>query len=300
MADIRRILCPVDFSDASQHALDHAVMIAGWYRARITAFHVRHPILVPEPPVLFAEAGADSFSVEDLEARLHHWLAPVRAAGISCDVMVVDAPSPASRIVDAAPRLGIDLIVMGTHGRGGFERLILGSVTERVVRRAECPVITVPPPGVTTSTLPFKRILCAVDFSEPSIAAMRYALSLARESNSTLSLLHAIEFPLETTPFETMSFDMSAYRAAVREDATRRLVQLLSDELPAPPRPAVTIVHGKAYEQIIATASALQADLIVLGVHGRNTLDLMLFGSTTNQVIRHATCPVLTLRRRTA
>jgi nucleotide-binding universal stress UspA family protein len=297
MADIRRILCPVDFSDASQHALDHAVMIAGWYRAGITAFHVRHPALMPEPPTLFAELGADSFSVEDLENRLHHWLAPVRAAGIACEVMVVDAPSAAPRIVDAALRLGIDLIVMGTHGRSGFERLLLGSVTERVVRRAACPVITVPPPGVATSKLPFRRILCAIDFSEPSLAAMRYALSLSRESNSALTLLHAIEFPHESTSIETLPFDMSSYRAVVREDATRRLMKLISDEMPESPEPAITVVHGKAHEQIIAAAGAKHADLIVLGVHGRNTLDLMLFGSTTNQVIRHATCPVLTLRR---
>ena len=104
MADIRRILCPVDFSDASQHALDHAVMIAGWYRARITALHVRHPALILEPPMLFAELGAAVAPLEDLETRLHHWLAPVRAAGIACDVLAVDGASP--RRASSMPRRG--------------------------------------------------------------------------------------------------------------------------------------------------------------------------------------------------
>ena len=129
------------------------------------------------------------------------------------------------------------------------------------------------------------------------MAALRFALSLARESNSALTLLHVLEFPHESTSIETLPFDLSSYRAVVREDATRRLMKLISDEMPESPEPAITVVHGKAHEQIIAAAGEKHSDLIVLGVHGRNTLDLMLFGSTTNQVIRHATCPVLTLRR---
>ncbi|MGC4081057.1 MAG: universal stress protein [Vicinamibacterales bacterium] len=84
MLEIRRILCPVDFSDASRHALDYAVMIAGWYRARITALHIRHPAFLVEPPVLFAEMGdTPAATLEDAESRLHQWLSPVRAAGIT-------------------------------------------------------------------------------------------------------------------------------------------------------------------------------------------------------------------------
>jgi len=298
MADIRRILCPVDFSSASRHALDHAVMIAGWYRARITAVHVRPPAILLEPPILFAElSDAPVATPEDVEARLHNWLAPVRAAGIGCDVLAVDGPNPARRIVDLVAKLEADLIVLGTHGRSGFERLLLGSVTEKVVRMAQCPVVTVPPPSVATSTLPFRRILCGIDFSQSSMDGLRFAVSLATESNSALTLLHVLEFPPESEPLATLPFDMSTYRAAVQEDATSRLVNLISDDIRAACQPATRLVHGKPYEQILAVAEELRSDLIVLGVHGRKTFDMMLFGSTTNQVIRRATCPVLTLNR---
>ena len=143
MADIRRILCPVDFSEASQHALDHAVMIAGWYHARITALHVRHPAFLVEPPILFADFAEAPDGLQEVEARLHHWLAPVRGAGITCDVMAVDASNAAARIVEVAGRIDADLIVLGTHGRSGFERLLLGSVSEQCATHAHCPVTVV-------------------------------------------------------------------------------------------------------------------------------------------------------------
>ncbi len=296
MLEIRRILCPVDFSDASQHALDHAVMIAGWYRARITALYVRNPAFMIEPPILFAEFGTAVDALEHEEARLHEWLSPARAAGIDCDVMVVDG-SPAVRIVERAALVPADLIVIGTHGRGGFERLLLGSVTERVVRTAPCPVITVPPPSVATSRLPFKRLLCGIDFSEPSMAALRYAMSIARESDAHLTLMHVLEFPVGDDIPAERPFDMAQYRLAVEADARRRLQELITDDLRTWCAPDIKLVRGKPYEQLLAAAHSESADLLVLGVHGRNALDQMLFGSTTNQLVRRATCPVLTLLR---
>lgn len=296
MLEIRRILCPVDFSDASQHALDHAVMIAGWYRARITALHVRHPAFLVEPPILATDMGrSTAATLDEAESRLHQWLAPVRAAGVPCDVMATDGNTPAARIVELAERLEVDLIVLGTHGRSGFERLLLGSVTERVVRTARCPVVTVPPPTVATSKLPFKRVLCGVDFSEPSMAAYQVAVSLARESDSQLTLLHVLEFPAEERADITLPFDMAGYRAAVQADSTRRMMDLITDDVREWCTPSTRVAHGRPYEQLLAVAAETSADLIVLGIHGRNALDLMLFGSTTNQVIRRATCPVLTL-----
>ena len=295
MSEVRRILVPVDFSDASQHALDHAVMIAGWYRARITTLHVRHPAFLVEPPILFADFSSEPAQLDDVESRLHHWLGPVRAAGIACDVMAIDGGGPAMKVVEVAERIDADLIVLGTHGRSGFERLLLGSVTEKVVRTSRVPVVTVPPPSVATSTLPFKRVLCGVDFSEPSMAALRFALSIARESDSSLTLLHVLEFPLEGETFSTMPLDIDAYRSAMQADASRRLVDLVTDDVREWCQPVTRLVTGRPYEEILLAASDLRADLIVLGVHGRNSLDMMLFGSTTNQVIRRSTCPVLTL-----
>jgi nucleotide-binding universal stress UspA family protein len=296
MTQVKRVLCPIDFSDASRHALDHAVMLAGWFRSRLTVMHVRHPVFIMEPPILFAQlVDSEPATLEDVETRLHSFLAPVRAAGIVCDELAVDGNNPAACIVEAVKKIDADLVVMGTHGRRGFERLLLGSVTERVVRTAPCPVVTVPPPTVTTSALPFKRVVCAVDFSDASISALRFARSLAQESNSALTILHVLEWPPENEALAM--FDMTEYRDAVRTDAEERLTAMAHDPEVAGPEPTIRLVMGKAHAQILAVAVEEQADIIVLGVHGRNPIDLMLFGSTTNQVIRRATCPVLTLRQ---
>ena len=95
------------------------------------------------------------------------------------------------------------LIVIGTHGAGGFEHLVLGSVTEKVLRRATCPVLTVPPRARTTAKLPFKRILCPLDFSESSLAALDFAFSLAQQGDAELTILHVFEWPAEDESLAT-------------------------------------------------------------------------------------------------
>jgi nucleotide-binding universal stress UspA family protein len=194
--------------------------------------------------------------------------------------------------------------VMGTHGTSGFEHLLLGSVTERVLRKAPCPVLTVPPRAQATSQLPFRRVLCAVDFSDSSLAALDLAFSLAQEAEAALTLLHVIEWPWTEPPPPRLA-DLPPEQAAALAEYRRYLVKSASDRLNAlvPDsvrdrcQPASRIAHGKSYAEILRVASADGADLIVMGIHGRNAVDLMLFGSTTNQVVRRATCPVLTLRR---
>jgi nucleotide-binding universal stress UspA family protein len=125
------------------------------------------------------------------------------------------------------------------------------------------------------------------------MAALDFAFSLAQEGEAELTLLHVFEWPAEVT---SAFFNMAAYREEVERDASARLQILIPPSVSDWCRPATRVVHGKAYREILGAATEDSADLIVMGVHGRNALDLMLFGSTTNQVIRRATCPVLTLR----
>ena len=191
---------------------------------------------------------------------------------------------------------------MGTHGAGGFEHLVLGSVTEKVLRKASCPVLTVPPHAQTTSTLPFRRLICGVDFSDSSVAALDLACSLAEESDASLTVVHVIEWPWAEPPapvFQELPPEQAAplaeYRRYRETSATNRLKGLVPDSL-RDRRADTQIVHGKSYVEILRLAAERGADLIVMGVHGRHAADLMLFGSTTNQVVRRATCPVLTWR----
>jgi nucleotide-binding universal stress UspA family protein len=296
MRDIHRILCPVDLSDVSRHAVDHAVRIAGWYDARMTALHVCNPIVIPATNVAVVGTGVPpALTEEEVSAVRAQVASCFAAAGAEGVDVVVESGQPAKRILELAALLPTDLIVLGTHGLGGFQHLVLGSVTEKVLRQATCPVLTVPPHARTTSKLPYKRILCPVDFSEPSRAAVDFAFSLAQEGEADLTFLHVCEFPASDAPYPTHVFS-AEYREAVEREARKHLESLVLPDTRDWCRPATRLAHGKAYREILGIATDDSADLIVMGVHGRNALDLMLFGSTTNQVVRRATCPVLTLR----
>ena len=297
MVEIRRILCPIDFSDTSRHALEHAVAIAKWYESRITALHVIQPLLL-EPPILFAEPPRDATPTvterQSLEEQLRLWLEPARHAGVNSDTLVDDGP-PVRRILERASSLRSDLIVMGTHGLSGFERLLLGSVVEQVLHRSPCPVMTVPPRAAATAKIPYTRLLCPVDFSESSLSALRFASSIARESDARLTILNVLDWPRDDELLMER-FDAPEFRQLVEKRAHERLDALVTDDMRVWCKPVTKIGYGKPYRQILEIADSDGADLIVIGVRGRNPLDLTLFGSTTNHVIRRASCPVLTIR----
>jgi nucleotide-binding universal stress UspA family protein len=297
MREIRHILCPLDLSDVSRHALDHAVLLSRWYKARMTGLHVWNPIVLPTTAFSFVGPPVPSVPFEE-RARVQQEVAEMlgRAGAMDAEVLVQNG-RPANQILECAAAIPADVIVMGTHGSSGFEHLLLGSVTEKVLHRAACPVLTVPPQARATSKLPFRRILCPVDFSDPSLAALEFALSLAQEGDADLIILHVFEWPADGEPLVTRSFSVPEYLLIRERDAKTKLDDIIPESVRAWCRPVTRVAHGKAYHEIIGVAAEESADLIVMGVHGGNALDLMLFGSTTNQVVRRATCPVLTLRR---
>jgi nucleotide-binding universal stress UspA family protein len=298
MRDINRILCPVDLSDTSRHAIDHAVLLARWYKATITALHVYNPIVIPSTDFTVVGYGPPLLLTDDQIKEAREQVVGFLSSAGAPDVdVLLDSGLPAKQILDHARSLPADLIVIGTHGAGGFEHLVLGSVAEKVLRQAACPVLTVPPRARTTSMLPFKRLLCPVDFSDSSLAALDFAFSLAQEGDAELTILHVFEWPADDEPLTTRPFSVPEYRQERERDATARLHEVVPDSAWDWCRPKTRLAHGKAYREILGIATEDNSDLIVMGVHGRNALDLMLFGSTTNQVVRRATCPVLTLRR---
>jgi len=297
MTEFRHILCPIDFSDASRHALDQAIAIAGWYESQVTGLHVIPPAFAFEPPMLFAERGnlkELAVDIDQVRARLDNWLAAATAARVESEGRICEG-RPAESVLAFARSLPADLIVIGTHGRSGFERLLLGSVTEKVLRNAPCPVLTAPPRAVTKAQLPFRQILCPVDFSEPSLIALRTAFSMAEEADARLIVLNVVDWPGGDSVLVTASGDREVL-GQVERQAAQRLESFITDESKVWSRPEVKVAIGKPYRQILATAENMAADLIVIGVHGRNALGLALFGSTTNQVVRRASCPVLTIR----
>jgi len=298
MRDIKRILCPVDLSDQSAHAIEHALAVARRYKSTITALHVCNPLVIPATDVTLVGGVPPVLTDEDIKDASNEVMACFASAsgghdGVPLEVLVESGP-PARQILACAKSLAPDLMVIGTHGHGGFQHLVLGSVAEKVLRQAACPVLTVPPRTRATSTLPFKRILCPVDFSDSSRSALDFALSLVREADADLTILHVLEWPDALPPNRPVP--TLAFRDAAERDVRAMLAQLVPDADRERCHPTIRLGDGKAYREILEVATEGRADLIVMGVHGRNPLDLMLFGSTTNQVVRRATCPVLTLR----
>jgi len=295
MTEIRKVLCPVDFSETSHDALEHAVAIARWYDSEIIALYVRATPMVDTATLFTMTAALPNLSEPEdraaAEEHLRAWLEP-RRPDVPTRTVVAEG-SVAATILETAKSRGVDLIVMGTHGSSGFERLVLGSVTEKVLRKATCPVLTVPPASYSTVKLPYTRVLCPLDFSESSKAALGFAFSLGKESDAAVTLLHVVDTP--DSEHLTQRFDWSQYQKAVGEKVSSQLNQLVPDEVRLWCRPSVQVAFGKPYREILSVAATEKADLIVIGVRGRNPIELAIFGSTTNQVVRRATCPVLTL-----
>jgi nucleotide-binding universal stress UspA family protein len=234
---------------------------------------------------------------EQLSEDLRRFAAPAIDPEVRTDFCVQEGVA-ASRILDEVKTGSVDLVVMGTHGRGGFDRLVLGSVAEKVLRKATCPVLTVPPPapGLPRGPLVFKEIVCPVDFSPASQRALQFALSLAEESDSRLTLVHVVEALSEEVSIALAPYNLHEYRRQIDEDARHQLQAAVPEQAREWCTVEEVLACGKPYREILRIANERQAQLIVMGVQGRNALDLMLFGSTTNHVVRQAACPVLTLR----
>jgi nucleotide-binding universal stress UspA family protein len=295
---IRHILCPIDFSEPSRKAFQYAVGAARRFESRLTALHV-----VPEhlPPLSgLAMSTATAFDPDarerlrgDLGARLRAFLEPL-AEPRSFDSLVEEG-SAAGQIATLAHALRVDLVVMGTHGYGGLEKLILGSTTEKTLHKVECAVLTIPPDTETEPAGLFRRVLSATDFSEPAERAFGYAVALAKPVDGRVELVHVLEaVPAPAGVAGGAVFDSENYRSALEQDARQRLGRLVTAET-APWCGEPVVRAGKAYVEILAAADELRADLIALGARGQGTLDAI-FGSTSYQIARRARCPVLTAR----
>jgi nucleotide-binding universal stress UspA family protein len=300
MTTLTRILCPIDFSESSRQAMNYAIVLSSWYDAPLTVLHVCVDLPVFELASPFGHTASTAVVLEetqlaDRRAAVQRFVA--EAGGHAVDVVVRESTDAKAGIVEEAIACGASLIVMGTHGRSGLDHMLLGSVAEKVLHKAPCPILVVPPhvaPESGAASAVFKRIVCAIDFSTSSLLALNYAFSLAQEADAKLTLLHAIEFPLalREVAFSTDT-DIDRQHAAAEAEYLRRLRALVPAQARTYCSVTTRVNEGKPAREIERVAAAERADLIVMGVQGRSAVDLMVFGSNTHAVIRNAACPVL-------
>ena len=290
---IERILCPIDPSDVSAMAYRYAQSIAAHYHASLIVQKVieySQYVSASYTPSMPAFVEFSESLVADGLAALHRFVDG--SGGIIQPECIVQAGlSAADAILSLAETRAISLIVMGTHGRRGFDRLMIGSVTERVLRHASCPVLAVRPaapgsnhPGAPDEPVPIRRILCCVDFAAHSRRALDYALSAADAYSADVTVLHVLDHVSE-----------SADVAQETDAAIENLAKLLPPATPGSTKAQLRVCLGKPYRETLDFASEMQADLIVTGVRGRNSLDLAAFGSNTYRVIQLGPGPVLTV-----
>ena len=292
-----RILCPTDFSEFSDAALTYAAALADTYGGAVRLLHVVTPFPVIAP---YSNLPGETRLYETARAAGEEALAGlaarVRTPGLTVDVEQRSG-AVVHEILQVAGDWQADVIVMGTHGRGGFERLVLGSVAEKVLRKAPCAVLAVPKPAVAAARLGTVRLghlLCPVDGSAASVQGVAAAASLTERCDARLTLVSVVE----SIPYggDFVGPEFAAFREARERHARAVLDEALPSEVRVRCRVRDRLVYGHPAQQILEVAAQEQPDLIVMGIQGRGAVDLAMFGSTTNHVVRHADQPVLTVR----
>ncbi len=292
MLEIKLILCPVDFSEFSIRAYHYALSLAEHYRADLVVQHIVELSRYPYADYVASTGDYAEFCrtlSEGGEERLREFVKKHPHDKIQPELVAREGTA-ADCILSLAQARKTDLIVMGTHGRRGYDRLVLGSVTNRVMRKTSCPVLAIcnlPHESMTTGderhhVHHLSRILFCTDFSANSELALHYATSATTEYDAELTLLHVLEdVPTPARTEETL--------AAV----SKQLDQLIPQEDRKALKLKTAVRFGKPYQQIIQLVREAQIDTVVMGVRGRGALDLAVFGSTTYRVMQLGSCPVL-------
>ena len=299
MIEIRRILCPTDLSDIAPRAFDHALALARFHQAEVELAYVSEPLL-PGP---VAPASYPPWAILDpavrgrLQSALEALAAPGRERGVPVRFGIYEG-----RVVRGDPRSRPWLAGRRRrHGHARPERVrALGA---RLGHGKGPPQGAVPgadrAPARRPGSTPTGR--CSSGGSSApstspgaSIAALGYALKLAEESSAEITVLHVLEWLVEDEPAARIAgFDVPEFRRYLEKDARARLETLVPPEARDWCRPREEVVGGRPWREVLRVAEETQADVVVMGVRGRNPVDLALFGSTTQHVVRGARCPVL-------
>ena len=291
----KSILAATDFSEYSKTALD---ICLGVYRCMKTKLYVLHTIeKLPHDyrHLLSSTAHADVKQKleEDAISKIKAMI-PAEIMETGDIIPMVKFGKPFLETIQVAKENSVDLLVIGTHGRAGVDRVILGSVAERIVRKASCPVMVIK--GIKYAG--FKRIIVPIDFSDCSRKALEYAIATAGAHNSRLTILHVyeesfIEPYVNAANSEEEADEIMKEIERINEtkyDEFLKTIDLSSVEYDK------LLVKGVPETEIVETAMEQQADLVVMGTHGRAGIKHILIGSTAEEVVRTVHCDIIILK----
>ena len=286
---IKNILFATDFSPASTRVIPYVQNLARHYKANIFALHVRPPVVNPMTPPSSWEGQVENAKIVDDEHRKELLQS---FTGLPTEVLIQEGPLE-SLFQAAIRKNDIDLVVIGTRGRTGIGKLLLGSVAEEVLRTIDCPVLTVGPHADSSRTIPgeFTEIVCATDLESLPNQMVDYAVSLAQQFQAKIALVHVVPKP---DTHVQQRYDVEADSRDLLKSLVPLGVEVIS-------KPEYFVKAGDPSERILEIADETDADLIVLGAHPEKGVP----GAATHlpfaidhKVIANAKCPVLTIRKK--
>jgi len=283
------ILYATDFSPAAAHAIPFVKKFAKHFQSKLVALHVRPPAITP---ITQAQASIWEADIEATRAadEYHCQLLVESFSGIETNVLITDG-SVQDDLNEAIKKNNTDLVIIGTRGRTGLIKMLLGSVAEEIFRTVPCPVLTVGP-HAENSKAEIREILFATDFATDPQAAAAYAVSLAQEFQARLTLLHVVPEP--------KAGELVGWHD-LKESSRNMLDSLVPEEARSWCKPEFFVERGDPAERILDLAHLREVDLIVLGAQPESRVPgaaTHLPTSTAHKVVAHANCPVLTMRNR--
>jgi len=284
---IKSIICTTDFSDLANHAVPYGIALAKEFGAKLYLCHVIELTstgMYGEAVVAFENQQNRMTGEEPIDWE------PLITMGHVAD-----------KISSLAEEKDVDLVISANRGRSGLKRLILGSVTERLMRVLPCPLLIVRCPkhdfaASAKQEIKFQRILVGCDFSPDSNLAFQYGISLAQEFQSDLHLAHVIEPPVYKDLLKPAIGAGEKDQQDMRDQLNEKLTEMVPEDALNWCSPKTVLLAGQPYEELSKYAVVQDVDLIVLGIRGRSLVETLLVGSTTARVVRRSSCPVLSVR----
>jgi nucleotide-binding universal stress UspA family protein len=289
------ILVPTDGSDHAVRAAEHGLYLARLFDATV---HLLNVVDVQAAGGIFDAGGVDAAFIERLEAEGEDAIASVEAVADETDALhsEIVRGEPSEAILDYADDHAVDVIAMGTHGRSGVNRYIAGSVTERVVRLAEVPVLTVRAVDETSFAGDYDEILVPTDGSEPAAAAIDHGLAIAEATDARVHAVNVVDVGGIASGSEYAP--MSDLRAHLRGAGERATDEIASRAREAGLEAVTDVREGPPARTLLEYVSDREIDLVAMGTAGRTGINRYLLGSTTERVIRHCDVPVLAVNAR--
>jgi nucleotide-binding universal stress UspA family protein len=295
--NFNNILCATDLSDLSAIAISSGVALAKEFNAKLFVCHIVDlSTTAAYGDIIFAPLELQNKTIGYTHEQLERIM---QNQTIDWEPLVT-AGHPPDEISKFVAMHQVDLVVSATHGRSGLKRFFLGSVTERLMRILPCPLLIVRSPEdveapAGESSLGFKKILVGCDFSSFSDLAFQYGLSLAQDFESELHLVHVMETPIYKDVLMLGGGPGVSTEKSIYDQLNEKMSQMIPEESVVWCRPKTVLLAGRPYEEIIKYSLLNSIDLIVLGIRGRNLIEVLMTGSTTDRVSRQGPCPVLSV-----